>query len=76
MKSQSSLVVIWLLFFLAIFAVGYITIHVIVTSVMADFEQPTTGYTTLEVKPVPNNAVQTDQYTPIQPSVTPIGKEL
>ena len=78
--SKSSLVVIWLLFFLAIFAVGYITTHVVVTAVMSDFHQQslTVGATveTLQVEPVPVGAHQTDQYTPIQGAVSPIGKEL
>lgn len=67
---MKSLISIWLLFFLAIFSIWYITVHIIVTSVMADFSEPTiTGLTTLEVKS--NYGTQTDQYTPIQPAVTP-----
>ena len=77
MKSMSSLVVIWLLFFAAIFAVGLLVTHAVYTRVMADLiVEPNATYQVLEVKPVPNGALQTDQYTPIQPSVTPIGKEL
>lgn len=64
--SKSSLVVIWLLFFLAIFAIGYITTHVIVTKVMADFTVKETGYTTLEVKP--NYGNQTDYHYKLQPA--------
>jgi len=78
--SKTSLVSIWLLFFLAIFAIGYIVTHVIVTKVMADFHQQslTVGATvkTLQVEPVPVGAHQTDQYTPTQGAVSPIGKEL
>jgi hypothetical protein len=72
---NTSLIVIWVLFFIVLFCAGFIITHTIVTKVMADFSEPTvTGLTTLEVKP--NFGTQTDQYTPIQPSVTPIGKEL
>jgi hypothetical protein len=72
--SNKGLVAVWLLFVLTAFCVSYIFIHVVVSAVMADFSEPTEqGYTTLEVKD--NFGTQTDQYTPIQPAVTPIGKE-
>jgi hypothetical protein len=72
--NQKSLVTVWILFLLAVFCAGYIMTHVVVTNVMADFEVETeAGYTTLEVKP--NYGTQTDQYTPIQPATTPVGKE-
>jgi hypothetical protein len=72
-----SLVAVWLIFFIAIFAIGYLTTHLIVTSVMADLVvEPTATYQVLEVKPVPKGTLQTDQYTPIQGAVNPIGKEL
>lgn len=98
--SNSKLVSLWLLFFLTVFTIGYVTTTIVYTAVMADFVEPNTDCINmpglivenpsvenctlglieveeqLEVKPVPNNAVQTDQYTPIQPSVNPIGKEL
>ncbi len=35
---------------------------------MADFKVTETGYTSLEVKEVPKGALQTEQYTPIQPA--------
>jgi hypothetical protein len=73
---MKSLVTIWVLFFLMIFTLGYLTTHLIISKVMADLVvEPAPGITTLEVKEVPKNAVQTDQYTPIQPAVNPIGKE-
>lgn len=75
--SKSSLVSIWLLFFLAIFAIGYIITHVLVTAVMSDFHQQslTVGATveTLQVEPVPVGAHQADQYTPIQPATNVSG---
>ena len=79
--SKSSLVSIWLLFFLAIlFVIFYGVTYVVVTAVMSDFHQQslTVGATveTLQVEPVPVGAHQTDQYTPIQGAVSPIGKEL
>lgn len=75
---NKSPIVIWLLFLVAIFAIGYLTTHLLVTRVMADLvvKQNQSEPVYLEVKPVPNNAVQTDQYTPIQGAATPIGKEL
>jgi hypothetical protein len=36
---NKGLVVIWLLFFLTVFSVGYLTTHVVVSRVMADFQQ-------------------------------------
>ena len=72
--TTKGLVSVWPLFILTAFCVSYIFIHVLVSAVMADFTEPTyTGYTTLEVKP--NPGTQTDQYTPIQPATTPVGKE-
>lgn len=50
---QSSLVAIWVLFFLAIFCIGYLTTHIIVTRAMADFKVTETGHTSLEVKDLP-----------------------
>lgn len=64
----------WFVLLFAIFAIAYTLTDLTVKYVMADFVPPTnTGYTTLEVKE--NTGKQTDQYTPIQPSVTPVGKE-
>lgn len=78
--NKSSLVVVWLLFFIVVFMVGYTITHLVVTAVMSDFHQQslTVGarVETLQVEPVPVNATQTNQYTPIQPAVTPLGKEL
>lgn len=67
--SIKGLIAVWLLFFIAIFTIGYLTTHLIVSRVMADLVvEPTATYQVLEVKPVPNEALQTDQYTPIQPA--------
>lgn len=67
--SVKGLVVIWLLFFLSVFAVSYITVHVIVTKAMQGFKVEETGYTTLEVKE--NTGTQTDNHYKVQPAVTP-----
>jgi hypothetical protein len=73
--NSKGLIAVWLLFFIAIFCTMYLLTGYLVARVMADFSEPTvTGLTTLEVKP--NYGTQTDQYTPIQPATTPIGKEL
>lgn len=64
----------WFLFFVAIFSIAYTATDLIVKNVMASYVPPTEqGYTTLEV--TDNFGTQTDQYTPIQPAVTPVGKE-
>lgn len=68
---------LWTLFFVAIFCIGYTVTALVITTVMADLVLPTeTGITTLRVEPVPAGTLQTDQYTPIQPATSPIGKEL
>ena len=36
--NKSSLVVVWLLFFLAIFSIGYLTTHLVVTTMMNDYQ--------------------------------------
>jgi hypothetical protein len=74
--TSKGLIVVWLLFALSIFCAGYIATHIFVTRVMADFKvEPEPTYTQwLHVEP--NYGTQTDQYTPIQPAVTPTGKEL
>lgn len=66
--SNRSLVVVWLLFFITIFCTGYLLTAAVVSHVMADFQVKNTGYTSLEVKEVPKGALQTEQYTPIQPA--------
>lgn len=72
--NKSSLVSIWILFLITIFCTMYLLTGYLVSRVMADFSEPTSGLTTLKVEP--STGTQSDQYTPIQPSVTPIGKEL
>ena len=71
--SNKGLIVTWLIFAIALFCAFYVITHIFVTRVMADFtvEEPT--YSELKVEP--NYGTQTDQYTPIQPAVTPVGKE-
>jgi len=64
-------IVVWLLIFMAVFCIAYWLTGYVVTRVMADFvvEPEPTYHSTLQVEP--NFGTQTDQYTPIQPSVTP-----
>ncbi len=84
MKSNSSLISIWLLFILVIFSVGYITTDLIVTRVMADFKEP--GLVLISGEPLPTNVLvplepklevkdnfgtQTDNHYKLQPAVTP-----
>jgi hypothetical protein len=66
--TSKGLVAVWLLFVITAFCVSYIFIHVVVSTVMADFSEPTEPKYTqwLEVKE--NTGKQTDQYTPIQPA--------
>lgn len=61
-------VVFWFVFFVAVFAIAYTATDLTVKYVMADFKVTETGYTSLEVKEVPKGALQTEQYTPIQPA--------
>ncbi len=65
----------WFVFFVAIFSIAYTATDLIVKNVMASYVPPTEPKYTqwLEIKD--NYGTQTDQYTPIQPSVTPVGKE-
>ena len=51
--NTKGLVMVWVLFFLAVFSIGYLTTHIIVTRAMADFKVEETGYTSLEVKDLP-----------------------
>ena len=70
-------VAIWLLILIAVFCISYILTDFVVRAVMANFTvEPRTGLTTLKVKEVPKGTLQTDQYTPLQGAVTPIGVEL
>lgn len=66
--TTKGLIVSWLLFAIVAFGASYLFIHVLVSTVMADFRmpaEPSYGQW-LEVKP--NYGTQTDQYTPIQPA--------
>ena len=74
---NKSSITVWLLFFLMVFAVGVLITHAAYTLAMKDLViRENTGLTTLKVKEVPKGTLQTDQYTPIQGAVNPIGKEL
>lgn len=64
--SAKGLVTVWVLFFLAIFSLGYLTTHIIVTRAMSDFRVKGTGYTSLEVKP--NYGTQHNQVYAEQPA--------
>ena len=73
--NSKGLIAVWVMALIVIFCTTYLLTGFLVSRVMADFTvEPVTGLTTLEVKD--NSGTQTDQYTPIQPSVTPIGKDL
>lgn len=58
----------WIAFTVIVFALAYTATDLTVKYVMADFKVTETGYTSLEVKEVPKGALQTEQYTPIQPA--------
>lgn len=69
----------FILLLVVVYIAGYITTGIVYNKVLASikFEPETVLYPgDLEAKPVPEDTIQTEQYTPIQPSVTPIGKEL
>ncbi len=65
----------WFVFFVAIFSIAYTVTDLIVKNVMASYAPPTEPKYTNQLKVEPSTGTQTDQYTPIQPSVTPVGKE-
>lgn len=56
-----SLITIWLVGLIAIFCMGLLFAHTIYTMAMKDFHVQNTGYTEIEVKPVPEDSFQTDQ---------------
>ena len=67
MKSKIGNFTITVLFILALAALaGWVTAMIVYAQVMKDFKQPTTGYTTLEVKE--NYANQTDNHYKLQPA--------
>ena len=66
-------IVAWLMIVIVAFGVGF-TIVLWAERQNIWVVEVEDGTTTLEVKP--NTGLQTDQYTPIQPATTPIGKEL
>jgi hypothetical protein len=76
--STKGLIVLWLLGAIAIFGIGLLCAHIMYTLALKDFAYEPADYSTstLKVKEVPKGTLQTDQYTPIQPAVNPIGKEL
>lgn len=66
----------FLLFLALLFMGTYVGISLAVNRIMAELKvEPEPVYIqTLQVRP--NYGSQTDQYKPLQPAVTPIGKEL
>jgi hypothetical protein len=66
----------WFVLLFALFAMAYTLTDLTVKYVMADFSEPTEPIYTQQLFVKENTGTQTDQYTPIQPAVTPIGKEL
>jgi hypothetical protein len=66
-------IVVWLMIVIVSFGVGF---SIVIWAERQNIwvVEVEDGTTTLEVKP--NTGLQTDQYTPIQPAVNPIGKEL
>lgn len=76
---MSKKIISFVLLLSVVYIVGYITTGIVYNKVLASikFEPDTVLYPgDLEVKPVSEDTLQTDQYTPIQPSITPICKEL
>jgi hypothetical protein len=70
---NKSFIVIWLLGFIFIFCTGLLFAHIVYTLAMKDFTYQPTVYSELKVKEVPKGTLQTDQYTPIQPTTDPQG---
>lgn len=69
----------FILLLVVVYIAGYITTGIVYSKVMAsiEFKPEAVWYPgDLTVKLVPRDTLQTEQYTPIQPSVTPIGEGL